>query len=199
MNSIFGPLPMPTGRPINSLIYSFLVEGSDSSDSRIRFAGRAAALIFLVTRQFEHYDKLRIVLEEILLKHLKDQFYINELLVWRINKEVQALPFLKIEDNVSQSLNLSNNIENLPQSGIIPETALKIRFLEQLAELDTLSSALYNLFTTSKNPSLDQLAKLAGMNKILIGWNLRKYIKAKIIEIENDQIKFLVPQPLRHK
>jgi hypothetical protein len=59
MEYTYGPLPFPTGRPLNTMIFSFMVEGADSKDSRVKQAGRAAALIFIVTKQFDHYDKLR--------------------------------------------------------------------------------------------------------------------------------------------
>jgi hypothetical protein len=39
--------------------------------------------------------------------------------------------------------------------------------------------------------TIDQLSKMAGMSRIMMGWNLRKYVKAGLIQIENNNIFFL--------
>ena len=45
---LFGPMPVPTGQLMNSLIFPFVIEDKTSKDLRVIKSGRSCALIFLV-------------------------------------------------------------------------------------------------------------------------------------------------------
>ena len=88
------------------------------------------------------------------------------------------------------SVALTNDSTELEKT--IRNQTNKIALLQHLTGLDSLSNALVTLYDTHPGGgSIDQLAKLAGMSKFMLNWNLRKYVKAGIIQTEDNNIYFL--------
>ena len=58
--------------------------------------------------------------------------------------------------------------------------------------LDSIGNALAEMYESSPNGgTVDELSKTVGMSRIMLGWNLRKYVKAGLIQIENNSITFI--------
>jgi hypothetical protein len=201
MEYTYGPLPFPTGRPLNTMVYSFLIEGSDSKDDRVIKAGRAAALIFIVTKQFNHYDKLRKFMNNALPKFIKNQKSIKDKHLKKLNNEVLGKSIFQIgfEESEEKSVDLSTPLNQSQEKTTKSSSSRKISakknkkslFMEKLIELDNLAKSLLILHQTSKNPTISELTKISGTSRIMTTFSLRKYVKNGIIELDGDDITFL--------
>ena len=97
--------------------------------------------------------------------------------------------FKKVEEEISSPSSINDNSKNKIS---LDKQKAKIRLLEGLINMDPFSKALMNMYETNpKGGSLDQLSKMAGMSRIMIGWNLRKFVKAGLLKLENNEITFL--------
>jgi hypothetical protein len=201
MEYTYGPLPFPTGRPLNTMVFSFIVEGSDSKDLRVKTSGRSAALIFIVTKQFTQYDKLRTFLNQSLPKWIENHSDLKEKQLKQLNNQVRGKAFFhsSLEESLinkqiesGSGLKLENNLDLKSKS---EEEGSKLKnkplFMEKLVELDNLSKSLLILYETSKKPTITELTKISGTSRIMTTFSLRKYVKNGIIEIEGDNITFL--------
>jgi hypothetical protein len=201
MEYTYGPLPFPTGRPLNTMIFSFLIEGSDSKDTRVKNAGRAAALIFIVTKQFDNYDKFRDFLNEALPKFINNQKTIKNKHLKKLNNQVLGKAFLQLEsvESVVKPQTSISQYEELQEESPTP-TSLKEKktkklkksaLMKKFVELDNLSKSLLILYETSKNPTITELTKISGTSRIMTTLSLRKYVKNGIIALDGDDITFL--------
>ncbi|OLS28133.1 MAG: hypothetical protein HeimC3_00940 [Candidatus Heimdallarchaeota archaeon LC_3] len=201
MEYCYGPLPFPTGRPLNTMIFSFLVEGSDSMDERVKKAGRSAALVILVTKQFKEYDKLRDYLNEYLPKWIKDHKSLKEKHFKQLNNVIEGKAFFKLnlQDSgieVAESMKITTHDESTTEVSDTKDNGLKkvknkFLFMEKLLELDNLSKSLLILYQTTQNPTITELTKISGSSRIMTSFSLRKYVKNGIVELNGDNIRFL--------
>lgn len=191
VGNVFGPMPVPTGQLVNSLIYPFLIDDQSSKDARVRTAGRSCAIIILVSRQMSKYDDFRDYLINYFsewtksLKFSEDNF---KQLFYTIQKH-QAL-HVKNEEEITPKENIKGTDDELRK--ILTKQTVKINLLENLISLDSIGKALANMFESNpEGGTVDQLSKMVGMSRIMMGWNLRKYVKSGLIQIENNNIYFV--------
>lgn len=189
-SNLFGPMPV-SSLLINSLMFPFNIDDQSSSDERIRKSGRSCAFIFLVTRQMKHYDELRDYLVDFMANWVKNSNALTEESIKKLLETIQDNQAFNAKNTDSlNTVNLSGSDEEL--KSMLLKQSSKIVLLENLVSMDSFSKALLNMYeTNSAGGTLDQLAKMAGMSRIMIGWNLRKYVKAGILKLENNQIEFL--------
>ncbi|MFW9928323.1 MAG: hypothetical protein ACFFD1_02940 [Candidatus Thorarchaeota archaeon] len=186
----YGPLPVPTGRPISSIIYSFLVEGFDSIDDRVKHSGRAAALIVLVAKQFDKYDQLRKYLNFHLPNWIKQHPDLKEKEFKQLNNEIGGKSFFKSNiSSTSTEINTTSSEVNVSENN---QNIKKENLMEKLLEMDNLPHALLILYSTSNNPTITELVKISGSSRIMTTFSLRKYVKQGIIELDGDNIRFLI-------
>ncbi|MHA1982959.1 MAG: hypothetical protein ACW967_01315, partial [Candidatus Hodarchaeales archaeon] len=164
-------------------------------------SGRSAALIFIVTKQFTQYDKLRTFLNQSLPKWIENHSDLKEKQLKQLNNQVRGKAFFhsSLEESLinkqiesGSGLKLENNLDLKSKS---EEEGSKLKnkplFMEKLVELDNLSKSLLILYETSKKPTITELTKISGTSRIMTTFSLRKYVKNGIIEIEGDNITFL--------
>ncbi len=191
VGNVFGPMPVPTGQLVNSLIYPFLIDDQSSKDSRVRTAGRFCAIIMLVSRQMQKYDEFREFLINYLAEWTKTQKFSEEYikqLFYTVQKQ-QSLQ-LKEEEEIASENTLKGGEDVLKK--ILAKQSIKINLLEHLVSLDSIGKALANMFESNpEGGTVEQLSKMVGMSRIMMGWNLRKYVKSGLIQIENNNIYFI--------
>ncbi|HKZ42400.1 MAG TPA: hypothetical protein VJ044_15670 [Candidatus Hodarchaeales archaeon] len=184
-NFPYGPLPTPTGHPLNTVIYSFFIEDKKSTDERVRASGRVVALIFLLTKQFVHYDRLRVFLAKRMAEWMEENIpRVSENGVRKLADDLRRQPFIYEDEQRAPSERTGSPVSGKEDS--------QVEFLKKLAEMENLSKALVTLYETSSNPTVSDLAKLAGMSKVILNWNLRKYVKQGILAVEDDKIRFQI-------
>lgn len=191
IDNIFGPMPVPTGQLINSLVYPFLIEDQTSKDSRVRSSGRSCAIIVLVSRQMTKYDEFREYLEKYYAEWTKNQDFAPDTikqLFYTIQRH-RALQIHENEAKIAKSLPEGSDQE-LKQ--LLAKQYVKISLLEHLVSLDTIGQALVKMYEANPDGgTVDQLAKMTSMSRIMLNWNLRKYVKSGLIQLENGNIYFL--------
>jgi hypothetical protein len=191
VDNVFGPMPVPTGQLINSLIYPFLIDDQSSKDSRIRSAGRSCAIIILVSRQMKKYDEFRTYLINYLGEWVKQNKYSEENIkqLFYVVQKHQTLN-AETDEKTNQGIELVGGEGDLKK--LLAKQYVKISLLEHLVSLDSIGKALATMYDSNpEGGTIDQLSKMAGMSRIMMGWNLRKYVKAGLIQIENNNIFFL--------
>lgn len=195
IGGVFGPMPVPTGQLVNSLIYPFLINDQSSKDSRVRTSGRSCAIIILVSRQMQKYDDFREYLLEYLEKW-SNQENITEEQIKQLFYTVQKHPTLQHKDeddeNPQNELNskLGEGKEDLKE--LLAKQQIKISLLEHLVSLDSIGKALATLYESNpEGGTIDNLSKIAGMSRIMLNWNLRKYVKTGLIQLDGKNIYFL--------
>ena len=191
VDNVFGPMPVPTGQLLNSLIYPFLVEDQSSKDSRVRSAGRSCAIILLVSRQMAKYDDFREYLIKYFAEWTKQNKYTPETikqLFYTIQKN-HSLE-VQVEQVTITEIGPKGGDEELKR--LLAKQYVKISLLEHLVSLDSIGKALATMYESNPDGgTVDQLSKIAGMSRIMMSWNLRKYVKSGLIQIENNNIYFL--------
>ena len=191
VGSVYGPMPVPTGQLMNSLIYPFLVDDQTSKDSRVRTAGRSCAIILLVSRQMPKYDEFREYLLEYFSEWTKDSNF-SEDRIKKLFYTIQKHPSMQVptEETKTSTMATSGNDDELKK--LLAKQYVKISLLEHLVSLDSIGKALATLYESNpEGGTIDQLSKIASMSRIMLNWNLRKYVKTGLIQIENNNIYFL--------
>lgn len=191
VDNVFGPMPVPTGQLLNSLIYPFLVDDQTSNDVRVRTAGRSCAIIVLVSRQMKKYDEFRYFL----IKNFEEWTKENDFSPENVKKlyfSVQKNQFLQAHDIADERKTGIPEGSESELKELISKQNIKISLLEHLVSLDSIGKALATMYESNPNGgTVDQLAKMTGMSRIMLNWNLRKYVKSGLIQLENGYIYFL--------
>lgn len=195
LGHMFGPFPVPTGQLTNMLMYPFLVDAEDSKDPRVKAAGRSCAFMFLVSRQMRHYDQARDYLEQYLAKWVSQHSLTPENLK-QLGNWVSQLPHLEPQVDAERREEEASGVRSSDDyKRVIRSQSEKILLLEHLAGMDNLTKALITLYESNpEGGTVDQLARIAGMGKRLTSWNLRKFAKAGVLQVEDERIMFLQPE-----
>ena len=190
VGNVFGPMPVPTGQLVNSLIYPFLIDDQTSKDSRVRTAGRSCAIILLVSRQMTKYDEFREYLIDYFTEWTKNQKFTEEN-IKQLFYSIQRHHSLQVKEEGEQKTDIIQK-GNSDLKDVLAKQSVKIALLEHLVSIDSIAKALATMYETNpEGGTLDQLSKMVGMSRIMMGWNLRKYVKSGLIHIENNNIYFL--------
>ena len=193
IGGVYGPMPVPTGQLINSLIYPFLTNDQNSKDSRVRNAGRSCAIIILVSRLMPKYDLFREYLVDYLEKWTDQQKFSDEN-IKQLFYTIQKHPSLQINEE-DEGIRIKNQITNRGEENLkelLAKQYIKISLLEHLVSLDSIGKALATMYESNpEGGTLEQLSKIAGMSRIMLNWNLRKYIKTGLIQLDGNNIYFL--------
>jgi len=191
IENVFGPMPVPTGQLLNSLVYPFLIDDQTSKDARVRSAGRSCAIILLVSRQMPKYDEFREYLIKYFSQWVKEGKFDEEnlkQLFYTIQKHPTLL--VKEEETKKEEAVTPGNEDEMKQ--LLAKQYIKISLLEHLVSLDSIGKALATMYESNpEGGTIDQLSKMAGMSRIMMGWNLRKYVKSGLIQLEGNNIYFL--------
>jgi hypothetical protein len=186
MNYIFGPLPVPTGQLMNCIVYPFLVTDETSSDSRVRKSGRSCSLIILIRRTMKRFDEARLYLENYLPNWFESK---NKVTPKNLKQLSNLLTQHKcFQPPVDELLETDKTEDELKIT--LLEQQNKLMLFEQIIEMDTLSKTLVRLYETNPYPTVEQVSKLSGISKLFLNRNLRKFVKAGIITIEDNRIRF---------
>lgn len=191
VGSVFGPMPVPTGQLVNSLIYPFLIDDQSSKDSRVRSAGRSCAIMILVSRTMVKYDEFRAYLVEYLGQWVKQQKFSEEN-IKQLFYTVQKHNALQIreDETIGNEPIVKGGEDDLKK--LLAKQTVKITLLEHLISLDTIGRALATMYESQpEGGTVDQLAKIASMSRIMLNWNLRKYVKTGLIQLDGNNIYFL--------
>lgn len=191
VDNVFGPMPVPTGQLLNSLIYPFLVDDQSSKDARVRSAGRSCAIIVLVSRQMPKYDEFREFLVNYFGQWAKEQTF-TENAIKQLFYSVQKSHTLAVNEDQASSEQASMKGSDQELKQMLAKQYVKISLLEHLVGLDSISKALATMYESNpEGGTIDQLSKMAGISRIMLNWNLRKYAKSGVIQLDGNKIYFL--------